>query len=81
MLLSIAASPKDCKDGDVVMVNDVARAFFEAPVGRTVCVELPPEARRPGLDEVGLLEKGLYGTRDASANFQAEGRRIHSIGL
>ena len=58
------------------MVNDVARAFFEAPGGRVVCVELPPEARKPGLDEVGLLQKSLYGTRDASANFQAEVRKF-----
>ena len=28
----------------VVMLNDVARAFFEAPMQRTVCVELPSEA-------------------------------------
>ena len=26
------------------MVNDVARAFFEAPMRRDICVELPAEA-------------------------------------
>ena len=58
----------------VVMLNDVARAFFEAPVQRLVCVELPPEARVDGEDCVGFLQKSLYGTRDAAANFQAEVR-------
>ncbi len=27
----------------VIMVNDVARAFFEAPVKREICIELPEE--------------------------------------
>ena len=57
------------------MINDVARAFFEAPVKRNICVELPPEeGARP--DEVGRLRKSLYGTRDASANFQDEVRVV-----
>ena len=61
----------------VIMVNDVARAFFEAPMKRTVCVELPEEAlteeeRSTGKRVVGVLQMSLYGTRDAAANFQAE---------
>ena len=71
LLLSDAAS----SEGAIVMVNDVARAFFEAPVRRTVCVELPPE-EESGEDMVGLLEMSLYGTRDAAANFQAEVRKF-----
>ena len=53
------------------MLNDVSCAFFEAPARRKVCVELPSEE---GADktEVGLLKKSLYGTRDASTNFQQE---------
>ena len=65
--------------GKVIMVNDVARAFFEAPVKRTVCVELPREALQGGgvdEDSVGLLQMSLYGTRDAAANFQAEVRKF-----
>ena len=27
----------------VIMVNDVARAFFEAPAVRPICVEIPEE--------------------------------------
>eukprot|EP00974_Lingulodinium_polyedra_P080547 7803045-Lingulodinium_polyedra.AAC.1 len=56
------------------MVNDVARAFFEAPMKRWVCVELPEEEGSEE-DEVGLLQMSLYGTRDAAANFQAEVRK------
>ena len=52
------------------MVNDVARAFFEADMKRYLCIELPAEDGGAS-DEVGFLEKSLYGTRDASANFQA----------
>ena len=51
------------------MINDVARAFLEADMKRYLCVELPEEGAMG--DEVGMLMKFLYGTRDASANFQA----------
>ena len=74
LLISHAATLKDGQSPDqVVMINDVARAFFEAPIRRTVCIELPPEAGRSS-GEVGLLRLSLYGTRDAAANFQAEVR-------
>ena len=81
LLISEAATVKKGKvKGDkVIMVNDVARAFFEAPMRRTVCVELPAEAlteaeREQGV--VGLLQMSLYGTRDAAANFQEEVRKV-----
>ena len=76
LLVSDAATVSNARPrGDrVIMVSDVARAFFEAPMKRLVCVELPPEARVDGADQVGLLQKSLYGTRDAAANFQAEVR-------
>ena len=55
----------------VIMVNDVSRAFFEAPAVRQVCVELPTEdvtnADRLA-DNVGHLQMSLYGTRDAAMN-------------
>ena len=54
----------------VIMVNDVSRAFFEAPAVRQVCVELPAEAKDEkdkGRDVVGKLKLSLYGTRDAVA--------------
>ena len=38
----------------MIMVNGVARAFFEAPMRRDICVELPAEAGE-GEDMVGHL--------------------------
>ena len=81
LLLSEAATVRDGADSPekVVMINDVARAFFEAPVRRTVCVKLPLEATGQeggGEDMVGLLQMSLYGTRDAAANFQEEVRKV-----
>ena len=62
-------------DTKVVMVNDVSRAFFEAPAMRQVCVELPEEDLT---DEdkrkynVGHLRMSLYDTRGAAMNWQEE---------
>ena len=61
------------------MINDVARAFFEAPMKRMLCVELPEEAlegEETSAEYVGLLKMSLYGTRDAAANFQAEIKKL-----
>ena len=44
-LIHEAATVRGMRDyGKVVMVNDVARAFFEAPLFRQVCVEFPENA-------------------------------------
>ena len=59
----------------VVMINDVSRAFFEAPAVRQVCVELPDEDITSAdkiADRVGYLQMSLYGTRDAAMNWQEE---------
>ena len=59
----------------VIMINDVARAFFEAPAVRNVCVEIPKEDRAESdarHDKVGHLRMSLYGTRDAAMNLQEE---------
>ena len=51
-----ASAPRQERNDKVMMVNDVARAFFEAPIQRRLCVELPQEDK--GNDEedmVGLL--------------------------
>ncbi len=47
MLISEAATVDHDTDGSekVIMVNDVARAFFEAPMKRLLCVELPEEVK------------------------------------
>lgn len=54
-----------------MMINDVARAFFEAPVNRDICIELPAEAKTEE-DVEGMVVQSLYGTRDAAKNFQDE---------
>ena len=63
---------KHCKS---LLIADVSRAFFEAPAKRDLCVELPEEALAAGetvVDTVGKLKASLYGTRDASMNWQEE---------
>ena len=66
---------KDDNHLKVIMINDVARAFFEAPAVRQVCVELLDEdvtSSDRNLDKVGHLKMSLYGTRDAAMNWQEE---------
>ena len=45
MIVSDAATLEYGDDGQairkVVMINDVARAFFKAPATRKMCIELP----------------------------------------
>ncbi len=63
----------------VIMINDVARAYFEAKATRELCVELPEEDKTDDdryADRVALLRKSLYGTRDAALNFQNEIRTL-----
>ena len=58
-----------------ILIADVSRAFFEAPTKKDICVEPPEEALKKGetvLDTVGKFMASLYGTRDASANWQGE---------
>ena len=57
------------------MINDVARAFFEAPAMRNVCVEIPEEGMAEEdkrHDNAGHIQMSLYGTRDAAMNWQEE---------
>ena len=69
----------------VIMINDVARAFFEAPAVRNVCVEIPKEDRAEAdvrHDKVGHLRMSLYGKRDAAMNWQEEvARELRKIGF
>ena len=60
---------------NVFMINDVARAFFEAAAKRAVCVEIPEEDKTAAdrhKDVVGRLNMSLYGTRDAAQNWEEE---------
>ena len=40
------------KGSKVIMINDVSRAFFEAPAVRNICVEIPPEDLEEAEEEV-----------------------------
>ena len=76
-LVGDMATVEDGTEEAVLMINDIARAFFEAATGRNICIELPEEDRVPGEgDMVGKLQMSLYGTRDAAANFQAEVKKF-----
>ena len=73
-LVSEAATVDD-KEEKVIDIDDVSRAFFEAPAVRQVCVELPDEdlnSADKAADNVGHLQMSLYGTRDAAMKWQEE---------
>ena len=77
--MSEAATVAEREEPKEILVMDVARAFFEAPVKRWVAIELPQEDLAEGEraeELVGLLNMSLYGTRDAAANFQAEVKKF-----
>ena len=62
----------------VIVVNDVARAFFEAPAIRNVCIEIPKEDLTEAdmrHDKVGHLKMSLYGTRDAAMNWRVSPKK------
>ena len=61
------------REGNVVALVDVRRAYFHAPAPRKVFVELPPEDYQLGDEHMcGLLRYSLYGTRDATQNWEEE---------
>ena len=66
-LISRVASSQRGGRPTVLMVQDIKKAYFFAPATRRVFIELPPEESEPG--RVGLLQKSLYGTRDAALNW------------
>ena len=54
------------------MVIDIKRAYFYAPALKDIYVRLPPEDPRSSDPNLcGKLQKSLYGTRDAGANWHA----------
>ena len=59
---------------------DIERAYFYAPAKRDVYVRLPMEDDKDGY--CGKLTKSMYGTRDASLNWECEYIRfMNSIGF
>ncbi|MDA8609425.1 hypothetical protein N9L19_00760 [bacterium] len=67
--------PDEEMQSKVIMINDVARAFFEAAATRNICIEIPEddlsEADRRH-DKVGHLQMSLYGTWGTLINWQEE---------
>ena len=75
MLISMAATSRKDKKENLMMVNDVSRAYFYAKVKSEIFVELPLEdksAEDMRKDNVGRLNLSLYGTREAALNWQDE---------
>ena len=59
--------------GEVVMINDISRAFFHAKAKREVYVQLPSEdGGTTGEPMCGKLNYSMYGTRDAAQNWYEE---------
>ena len=52
------------------MINDVARAYFNARMDRLLYRELPEEDREAGKHLIGRLDLCLYGIRDAARGWQ-----------
>ena len=56
-----------------MMLVDIKRAHFYAAAQRRLFVDLPPEDAKYGQPDVcGELLQSLYGTRDASSNWEKE---------
>ena len=50
--------------------SDVRRAYFHAAAGTRMYFKLPPEDHTDGM--CGLVEKSMYGTRDAAQSWEIE---------
>ena len=61
------------REGKVLALVDVRRAYFYAPARRKVFVELPLEDYQTDDEHMcGLLRYSLHGTRDAAQNWEEE---------
>ena len=70
LILSMTATSNR---GEIVMVNDISRAFFHAKAERDVYVQFAPEDMKPGEEGMcGKLRYSMYGTRDAAQNWYKE---------
>lgn len=80
VILSMAAT---ANRGEIVMANDVARAFFYARAKREVYVQLPKEDLKIGEEQLcGRLKYSMYGTRDAAQDWHEEySDQLISIGF
>ena len=69
--------------GEVVMINDISRAYFHAKTKREAYVQLPSEDQKEGEDSMcGRLNLSMYGTRDAAQNWVEEySQKLLEIGF
>ena len=67
-------------DRNMLMINDVSRAYFNAAATRNLYIQLPAEDPHHGKGLVGKLKVCLYGTRDAALNW-AETLSAHLVRL
>ena len=65
--ISAGCGTQGCEAMKLVFI-DVRRAYFDAAASRNIYIQLPPEDAKPGY--VGKLNKAMYGTRDAAANWE-----------
>ena len=67
---------------NMIMINDVRRAFAYAKIQRDVYIELPKEDPDHGKGLLGKLKLCLYGTRDATKGWQETlSSHLESIGF
>ena len=72
-LKTILSMTATANKGEVIMVNDISRAFFNAKVERDVFVQLPGEDRWRGEEGMcGKLRLSMYGIRDAAQTWYKE---------
>ena len=73
----------ESQEEKVIMINDAARAIFEAKAARKICVELSEEcAASLGGRNVALLNRSLYGARGAAMTWQEEAaKEMHRWGF
>ena len=82
MLVAMLAAKGGREHKKRMLICDVSRAFFYAPVEKQIFVELPNEDKCEGKDEVAELNYSLYGTRDAAANWhKAYSEHLVAIGF
>ena len=77
LLSGVASQGRHGSSNVRAMLLDFKRAFLYGDAERELYIELPEDdERRAGGENVGLLQKAMYGTRDAPAVWQ---RLVHRI--
>ena len=79
----ISALTTSGNKGEMIMVNDISRAFFHAPAKRRVYVQLPDQDCQEGQQRLCWRQNlAIYGTRDAAQNwFIAYSQQLVRIGF